>query len=89
MNDTNGIILGDFNLHVNDPNDDNAMNFIETTQALALEQHIRFPTHTSSNTLDLVVNELFKGLKYSSVLRMILFQITALYDVILPSTDQT
>ena len=37
MNDTNAIILGDFNLYVNDPDDDNAMNFIETTQALALE----------------------------------------------------
>ena len=60
MNDTNVIILGDFNLHVNDPNDDNAMNFIETTQALALEQHIRFPTHTSGN---LVLTELFNSPK--------------------------
>ena len=40
MNYTNVIILGDFNLHVNDPSDDNAMNFVETTQALALEQHV-------------------------------------------------
>ena len=40
MNDTNVIILGDFNLYVNDSNDDDAMNFIETTQALALEQHM-------------------------------------------------
>ena len=63
MNDTNVIILGDFNLHVNDPNDDNAMNFIETTQALALEQHFRFPRHTSGNMLDLVLTELFNGLK--------------------------
>ena len=63
MNDTNVIILGDFNLHLNNPNDDNAMNFIETTEALALEQHVRFPTHTSRNTLDLVLPELFNGLK--------------------------
>ena len=63
MNDTNVIILGDFNLHVNDPNDDNAMNFIETTQSLALEQHIRLPNHTSDNTLDLVFTKLFNGLK--------------------------
>ena len=39
------------------------MNFIETTQALALEQHVKFPTHTSGNTLDLVFTELFNGLK--------------------------
>ena len=61
MNDTNVIILGDFNLHVNDPNDDNAMNFFETTQALALE-HVKFPTRTPGNTLDLVFMELFNGL---------------------------
>ena len=55
MNDTNVIILCDFNLHVNDSNDDNAMHFIESTQALALEQHVKFPTHTSGNMLDLVL----------------------------------
>ena len=63
MNDTNVIILSDFNLHVNGSNDDDAMNFIETTQALALEQHVKFPTHTSGNMLDLVFTELFNGLK--------------------------
>ena len=63
MNDKNVIILGDFILHVNDPNDDNAMNFIETMQALALELQVRFPTHTSGNRLDLVLTELFNGLK--------------------------
>ena len=63
MNDTNVIILGDFNLHVNDHNDDHAMSFIKTTQALALEQHVKFPTHTSGNMLDLVFTELFNGLK--------------------------
>ena len=77
-NDTNVIILGDFDLHVNNPNDDNAMNFIETNQSLALEQHFIFPTDTSGNTLDLVLTELFNGLKYHSVLRMILSPITAL-----------
>ena len=63
MNDTNVIVLGDFNLHVNDPNDDNAMNFIESTQAIALEQHVNFSTHLSGNTLDLVFTEQFNGLK--------------------------
>ena len=71
-NDKNVIMLGDFNLHVNGTNNDNAMNFIKTTQALALGKHIWFPTHTSSNMLDLVLTELFNGLKYSSVLWTIL-----------------
>ena len=56
-------LICDFNLHVNDPNDDNAMNFIESTQALALEQHVNFSTHTSGNTLNLVFTELFNELK--------------------------
>ena len=63
MNYTNVIILGDFNLHVNDLNDNNVMNFIESTQALALQQHVNFPTHTSGNTLNLVFTELFNELK--------------------------
>ena len=50
MNDTNVIILGDFNLHVNDPNDDNAMDFIESTRALALQQHVNFSTHIWQHT---------------------------------------
>ena len=69
MNDTNVIILGDFNLHVNDPNDDNAMNFIESAQALALEQHVNFSTHTSGDTLSLVFTELFNRLKIQKCTR--------------------
>ena len=53
----------DFNLHVNNPTDDNAMNFIESTQALALQQHVNFPTHTSGNALDLVFTQLFTEIK--------------------------
>ena len=43
----NVILVGDFNLHINDPNDDNVCNFIDTTQALGLYQNISFPTHVS------------------------------------------
>ena len=51
------IQVGDFYLHVNDPNDDDACNFIETVQALGLHQNISFPTHVSGNTLDLIFSE--------------------------------
>ena len=78
MNDTNVIILGDYNLHVNDPNDDHAMNFIETTQALALEQHVRLPTYTSGNMVDLVLTEIFNGLKIQLCTQDDFIQITAL-----------
>ena len=49
--------MGDFNLHVNNPNDDDACNFLETTQALGLHQNITFPTHVLDNTLDLIFSE--------------------------------
>ena len=51
------ILVGDFNLHINNHNDDDACNFMETTQALGLHQNITFPTHVSGNTLDLIFSE--------------------------------
>ena len=51
------ILVGDFNLQVNNPNDDDACNFLETTQALDLHQNITFPTHVLGNTLDLIFSE--------------------------------
>ena len=53
----NVILVGDFNLHINNPNDDDACNFMETTQALGLQQNITFPTHVLGNTLDLIFSE--------------------------------
>ena len=55
------IILGDFNIHINDKLDENAHNFMDIIMALDLEQHVNFPTHKASNTLDLVITEM--GLK--------------------------
>ena len=52
------LILGDFNIHVNDEFDENAGNFMEVIMALGLEQHVHFPTHKAGNTLHLVMTEL-------------------------------
>ena len=53
----NVILVGDFNLHINNANDDDACNFMETTQALGLHQNITFPTYVLGNTLDLIFSE--------------------------------
>ena len=53
----NVILVGDFNLHINNPNDDDACNFLETTQALGFHQNITFPTHVLGNALDLIFSE--------------------------------
>ena len=52
------IILGDFNIHVNDEFDENAHNLMGIITALGLKQHVNFPTHKAGNTLDLVITEM-------------------------------
>ena len=52
------IILGDFNIHVNDQSYENAGNFRDIIMALGVEQHVHFCTHEAGNTLDLVMTEL-------------------------------
>ena len=56
-NDKNLLICGNYNLHVNNPNDEDAAKFLETNTALGLKQDVRFATHTSENTLDLIFTE--------------------------------
>ena len=46
-NDKNLLICDDYNLHVNNPNDEDATNFLEINTALGLNKHVRFATHTS------------------------------------------
>ena len=52
------LILGDFNIHMNDENDENAGNFMDIIKALGLEQHIHLPKYKAGNTLDLVMTQL-------------------------------
>ncbi len=49
------IICGDLNLHVNDPTDAEAMQFLNYIDVLDLSQHVRDPTLISGNTLDHVI----------------------------------
>ena len=49
--------VGEYNLHVNNPEDEDAANFLDMTTALGLKQHVKSVTHTSGNTLDLIFTE--------------------------------
>ena len=62
----NLVIMGDFNLHVNDPEDQDGEIFIDTMLTLGLDQHIIFPTHRSNNTLGLVLSECLSTYKILS-----------------------
>ena len=65
--DTNPIIIGDFNLHVNNENDDDSMNFLEMILALGLKQNVMFDTHKSGNTLVLILTETESKITVKSV----------------------
>ena len=47
--------VGDFNLHVNNPFDVDSQSFNDLLNSFCLNQIVTVPTHTSGNTLDLVL----------------------------------
>ena len=49
------LITGDFNIHVDDLTDSNALKFISLLDLANLTQHVPFSTHCHSHTLDLVI----------------------------------
>ena len=49
------ILMGDFNICIGDEDDAEAMTFLDTIEALGLEQWVDKPTHRSNNILDLIV----------------------------------
>ena len=63
---TNNIILGDFNMHINDVNSNDACTFVDTFTALGLTQHVTTSTHVKGNILDLVFTEESSNIKLTS-----------------------
>ena len=54
----NNIFIGDFNLHVSDPNDTDSAIFNDTIEAMGLLQHVGKSTHKLGNMLDLIISEI-------------------------------
>ena len=63
---TNNIILGDFNMHINDTNSNDACTFLDTFSALSLNQHVTMSTHVKGNILDLMFTEEISSIKLTS-----------------------
>ena len=63
----NPIILGDFNMHIEDTNDYNSKIFVDMMEALGLKQHITEPTHHKGNILDLIFMETTSQIKISQL----------------------
>ena len=54
---TNVIILGDANIHVDNPSCHFASDFLQLLDTLNLKQHVHTPTHKKGHTLDLVITD--------------------------------
>ena len=50
-------MLGDFKIHVDGSEKNDAAQFIDLRQSADLQQHVHCPTHTSGHTLDLVISD--------------------------------
>ena len=59
----NPIILGDFNMHIEDANNYNSKIFVDTMEAPGMKQHITAPTHYKWNILDLIFMETTSQIK--------------------------
>ena len=49
------LVMGDFNIHVDDPSDRFAQEFLTMISSLGMQQHVTEPTHRSGHTLDLLL----------------------------------
>jgi hypothetical protein len=52
------LITGDFNVHADDPSNDDALRFLDLLESLGLEQHVDESTHTHGHILDLVITRI-------------------------------
>ena len=56
------LIVGDINIHVDDPQDSYGVNFKDLLYRLNLQQHVEDATHEKAHTLDLVITREGNGL---------------------------
>ena len=66
VQDTNLLVVRDFNLHINNESDENVANIKESMVALGLVQHVTRPTHKSGNILELIFMEDFSEINIHS-----------------------
>ena len=77
------LITGDFNIHVNVPNDSDAARALELLTSMGLEQHVDKPTYISGHTLDLISTRCSDSLLSAKLMNDYLFSdhITVLCDL--------
>ena len=63
---SNMMVLGDFNIHINDENDNEAGIFVDTMITPDFNQHVSFPMYRAGNVLDLVFTETCNSIEVKS-----------------------
>ena len=61
------MLTGDFNVHINDDEDQQAEIFRDTILAIWLNQHVTFSIHRLDNILGVVINELISNIQVCEV----------------------
>ena len=56
VNDNAQLLVGDFNIHVDDIRNKDAMNFVEMLESAGLQQHVTVATHQAGHILDLIIS---------------------------------
>ena len=54
---SNIMLLGNFNMHIEDTSNPDNIIFNDTMEALVLIQHVKSPIHRQGNMLDLIFSE--------------------------------
>ena len=62
-NNNNLVLLGDFNIHIDEENDNDANNFRDTMEALGMIKHVKFSMHKANHTIDHIYTKLFSDIK--------------------------
>ena len=52
------VIVGDINIHVDDNENSDALNFLDLLESLGLQQHVTDPTHIHGHILDLIITRM-------------------------------
>ena len=72
---SNNIVVGDFNIHINDHNDVDVGLLLYTLSALGLNQKVSEAIHSKGNTIDLIFVEdttlMYERLKHWSLYQII------------------
>ena len=61
------VLVGDFNVHVDNQNDAKAKRFLDILHSFDLEQHVDFATHRLGHTLDLMISQRQGDLSISNI----------------------